>query len=194
MPPKAKFTREEIIAAALDIARKNGIEAVTARELGNVLNSSARPIFTVFINMDEVISEVLKAARELYNEYVQEGLKETPAFKGVGMSYIKFAMHEEKLFQILFMCEQEEVKDIDNVLAAIDENYEIILESVKDLYDLSDDEALGLYQNIWIYTHGIATLCATKVCNFTEEEVSRMLTEVFTGLLIKIKKDANSDK
>ena len=87
------------------------------------------------------------------------------------------------------MREQEEVKDIDNVLAAIDENYEIILVSVKDLYDLNDDEALGLYQNIWIYTHGIATLCATKVCNFTEEEVSRMLTEVFTGLLIKIKKD-----
>ena len=194
MPPKAKFTREEIIAAALEITRKEGIEGVTARELGNVLNSSARPIFTVFTNMDEVISEVLKAARELYNEYIKEGMKETPAFKGVGMSYIKFAMREEKLFQLLFMREQEEVKDIDNVLAAIDENYEIILESVKDLYKLNDDEALGLYQNIWIYTHGIATLCATKVCNFTEDEVGRMLTEVFTGLLIKIKKDAHSDK
>ncbi len=194
MPPKAKFTREEIIAAALEITRKNGIEAVTARELGNVLNSSARPIFTVFKNMDEVISEVLKTAMSIYNEYIKEGMKETPAFKGVGMSYIKFAMHEEKLFQLLFMREQDEVKDIDNVLASIDENYEIILESVKDLYKLYDDEALGLYQNIWIYTHGIATLCATKVCNFTEGEVSRMLTEVFTGLLIKIKKDAHSDK
>ncbi|MBD5520070.1 MAG: TetR/AcrR family transcriptional regulator [Lachnospiraceae bacterium] len=190
MPPKAKFTKEEIITAALEITRKDGIEAVTARELGNVLNSSARPIFTVFKNMDEVISEVLKAARKFYNEYVREGMKETPAFKGVGMSYIKFAMREEKLFQLLFMREQKEVKDIDNVLAAIDENYEIILNSVRDLYKLNDDDALGLYQNIWIYTHGIATLCATKVCNFTEEEVGRMLTEVFTSLLIKIKKDA----
>ena len=48
MPPKAKFTPEEILRAALDITREHGIGAVTARELGNRLGSSARPIFTVF--------------------------------------------------------------------------------------------------------------------------------------------------
>lgn len=187
MPPKAKFTREEIIAAALELTRKEGIEAVTARELGNVLNSSARPIFTVFKNMEEVISEVIQAAKLLYNDYINEGMKQEPAFKGIGMAYIKFAMREEKLFQLLFMREQEAVRDMDTVLAAIDENYEIILNSVKDYYQLKPDEALRIYQNIWIYTHGIAALCATKVCRFTEEEVSGMLTEVFMGLLKETK-------
>lgn len=189
MPPKAKFTKEEIIAAAIEITRKDGIEAVTARELGNVLNSSARPIFTVFKNMDEVISEVLKAAKALYKEYVYEGMKQAPAFKGIGMSYIKFAMYEEKLFQLLFMSEQEDAEDMDSILVRIDENYEVILKSVKDLYNLKDDEALRIYQNIWIYTHGIATLCATKVCRITEEEAGKMLTEVFTALLGKLKKE-----
>ncbi len=33
MPPKAKFTPEEILCAALDITREHGIGAVTAREL-----------------------------------------------------------------------------------------------------------------------------------------------------------------
>ena len=51
MPPKAKFTREEIITSALQIVRENGIADVTARELGERLGSSARPIFTVFENM-----------------------------------------------------------------------------------------------------------------------------------------------
>lgn len=186
MPPKAKFTREEIIAAALEITRRSGIEAVTAREIGKVLNSSARPIFTVFRNMEEVISEVTRAAKDLYNQYVYEGMQQKPAFKGIGMSYIKFAMYEEKLFQLLFMQEQEKTKNINNVLETIDENYEAILKSVRDYYQLRQDDAFRIYQNIWIYTHGIATLCATKVCRFTEEEVSGMLTEVFMGLLSKV--------
>ena len=33
MPPKAKFTRTQIVDAALDIVRECGIEGLTAREL-----------------------------------------------------------------------------------------------------------------------------------------------------------------
>ena len=40
MPPKPRFTREEIVAAALDIVSRKGIEALTARELGETLGSS----------------------------------------------------------------------------------------------------------------------------------------------------------
>ena len=54
MPPKPKFTREEIVGTALDLVREKGIEALTARELGAKLGSSARPIFTVFRNMEEL--------------------------------------------------------------------------------------------------------------------------------------------
>lgn len=107
MPPKAKFTKEEIIEAALAITRQDGLEAVTARELGSRLNSSARPVFTVFQNMEEVIEEVKNAARERYKEYIYEGLQEEPAFKGVGRAYIRFAVEEKRLFRLLFMSEQE---------------------------------------------------------------------------------------
>ena len=54
MPPKARFSKEEIVSMALQITREHGIGAVTARELGARLGSSARPIFTVFQNMEEV--------------------------------------------------------------------------------------------------------------------------------------------
>ena len=71
MPPKAKFSREEILEMALCIASESGIDAVTARELGNRLGSSARPIFTVFENMDEVKAMVIDCAKELYGKYVE---------------------------------------------------------------------------------------------------------------------------
>ena len=189
MPPKAKFTREEIIDAALTLVREQGIEAVTARELGAKLGSSARPIFTVFENMEEVRLEVLKSAKALYRQDVEKGLKQTPAFRGVGTAYIQFAIKEPKLFQLLFMTEQEENNDMDHILSAIDESYEEILRSVSEPYQLKEEDAKKLYRHLWIYTHGIASLCATKVCHFKKKEIEQMLSEVFAGLLEKVKRE-----
>lgn len=193
MPPKAKFTKEEIIAAALQIVRESGLEAVTARELGTRLGSSARPIFTVFDNMEEVLAGVEDVARELYRQYVERGLTQTPAFRGVGLEYIQFAIQEPKLFQLLFMSEKSGENDVAHVLALIDGNYEVILKSVQDLYGFDRENADKLYRHLWVYSHGIATLCATKVCRFTPQDIGGMLTEVFTGLFIKMKKEEQND-
>lgn len=193
MPPKAKFTKEEIIAAALQIVRESGLEAVTARELGARLGSSARPIFTVFDNMEEVLAGVEDMARELYRQYVERGLTQTPAFRGVGLEYIQFAIQEPKLFQLLFMSEKSGENDVAHVLALIDRNYEVILKSVQEPYGLSREKADRLYRHLWIYSHGIAALCATEVCHFTQQDIGEMLTEVFTGLFMKIKREEKDD-
>ncbi len=189
MPPKAKFTREEIIEAALEIVRNEGFAALTARALGAKLGSSARPIFTVFQSMEEVQQAVIGAAKALYKKYVQKGLSATPAFKGVGTQYILFSINEPKLFQLLFMGMRTDVPELSDVLPIIEENYDEILSSVKDGYGLTRETAEKLYRHLWIYTHGIAALCATKTCRFTGEEISTMMTEVFIGLLKSLKQD-----
>ena len=186
MPPKAKFTKEQIAQVALNIIREDGCEAVTARALATKLGSSACPIFTVFANMDEVIEEAVKLAKTIYAQYVQKGLQQQPAFKGVGTQYIQFAKDEPKLFQLLFMTETN-IASIDNFLPKIDGNYSAILNSVQVPYGLTELDAKNLYLHLTIYTHGIATLLARKVVTFTDTDISRMLTEVFVGLLKEIK-------
>ena len=52
MPPKAKFTKEQIVDVAVQVTREKGIEAVTAREMGNALGVSTRPVFTWFPTID----------------------------------------------------------------------------------------------------------------------------------------------
>ncbi len=198
MPPKAKFTPETIIQAGLDIIRENGMGALSARALGTKLGSSARPIFTVFQSMEEVQTEVTKSAKLLYAEYVKKGLEQESAFKGVGTQYILFAIQEPKLFQLLFMSEQKQKPAVANVLPIIDENYKDILLSVQNEYYLSEDKAEQLYRHLWIYTHGIAVLCATNMCVFTPEEISSLITQVFRGMLREMKegaleKSGNSD-
>lgn len=188
MPPKAKFTKEEILEAALQLVRENGVDALTARALGDRLGSSARPIFTVFQSMDEVRQGVEAAARRHYTGYVTAGLQQTavPAFKEVGMQYINFACNEPKLFQLLFMSERTSKPDVTEVLPVIDDNYSKILSSVQNSYSLNQKDSEWLYRHLWIYTHGIAVLCATRLCTFPAEEVGRMLTEVCMALLKEI--------
>lgn len=189
MPPKCKFSREEIIKTALDLTREKGINALTARALGTKLGSSPKPIFTVFENMEEVQSEVQKAAKALYAEYIRVGLHQKLAFKGVGTQYILFAIKEPKLFQLLFMSEQPQKPSVEGILPIIDESYEQILQSVQSGYGLGMKNAENLYRHLWIYSHGIAVLCATNMCSFTAEEIGKMMSEVFVSLLKEIKGD-----
>lgn len=194
MPPKAKFTKEDIIEASIDIVRKDGFSALTARALGAKLSSSARPIFTVFKSMEEVQQEVIKASKKLYTEYVEKGLSQEIPFKGVGEQYILFAMEEPKLFQLLFMKEQRNVPELSIVLTIIDDNYERILSSIQNGYSLDSVSAQRLYHHLWIYTHGIATMCANKMCSFTKQQIGELMTEVFSSLLKNMKAGKADDQ
>ena len=113
MPPKVRFTREEIIRAALYITRESGPEALTARSLAARLDCSAKPIFGLFRSMDEVQQEVLKAGYQFYGETIARAMEsgEYPPYKASGMAYIDFARREKHLFRLLFMRNrsQEEV-------------------------------------------------------------------------------------
>lgn len=185
MPPKSKFTKEEIADAALAEVERNGFDALTARTLASALGSSPRPIFTVFSGMDEVCAAVIDSANKLYNGYVDEGLKNDVPFRGVGGAYLRFAHEHPKLFMLLFMREQKEQLDERGVLNVIDQNAEKILQSVMNYYGLERGTAERLYMHLWVYTHGIATAVATKVCTFTDEKA--MLTEEFVAMMEHIK-------
>lgn len=193
MPPKAKFTRENIIVTALELVREAGANGLTARALGKKLGSSSCPIFGLFKNMDEVRTEVLTAAKKVYNGYVDVGLKSPMPFKGVGEQYIKFAQCEPELFKLLFMEEQIDNGNIVDILQTVDDNYEAILQSITNQYNLDASKAKALYTHLWIYTHGIATLINTNTCKFTEEEISSMMTDVFLGVFARIKGGNKND-
>ena len=48
MPPKPKFTREQLVDAAFELVREQGVDALVARELAKRLNTTTTPIFTFF--------------------------------------------------------------------------------------------------------------------------------------------------
>lgn len=188
MPPKAKYTKGEIVEAALKIVEDKGKDALTARSLGEALNSSPRPIFTVFSSMNEVWSEVYSLARKIYERYEDDAMEgsENP-FKGSGIGYIRFASERPRLFRLLFMSELETVPNIDDVLKGLDRYYETIINSVITQYGFCHETAAEIYRHMWIYSHGIASLLVTNVCTFTQEQISDMLNTVASSIIRKFK-------
>ena len=79
--------------------------------------------------------------------------------KNVGMQYIRFAIEEPKLFQLLFMSEQKAHPRLSNVLSLIDQNYQSIYLSIQKGYDVNQQTAERLYRHLWIYTRNRFSLC-----------------------------------
>lgn len=173
MPPKPKFSKEELIQAALELAREGGLEMIVARNLGRKLNTAPSTIFTHFASVEEIRQAVVEAARKLYNEYVEEGLGMVPPMKGFAIQYIRFAMEESSLYSVLFMNKHKDFKYVDFI---VDEgHYEKMISAAEDNFDIDREQAEFVYHNLWAYTHGIAVMCATGVCHFSVEEISQML-------------------
>lgn len=190
MPPKVKFTKAQIISAAVRIVRAAGMPALTARAISAELNCSVAPIFSVFDNMETLCGAVIEEVKRIYAEYIREGLCQPIPFKGVGEQYIKFAVEQPRFFQLLFMSEHK-VADINNLLPILDDNYEDILESVRKSYGLDGEYAEKMYKHLFIYTHGIATLCATGVYTFTADEMAKLMSEECMSLLKSLREQQN---
>ena len=193
MPPKPKFTKEKIVQTALDIVSQKGVEALTAKELGDALGSSARPIFTVFNSMGEVQDEVRAAAMRRFESFAEHKLPGMPLFKQVGMRMVLFGAKEPKLYQLLFMQENRSAVSFDDVFGELGPTAETCIALIQDEYGMSKDDAKLLFENVWIYTFGVGALCATRVCRFSEERLGQMLSTEFRAMMLLVKSGAGEN-
>ena len=187
MPPKPKFTRDEIVAAALEIVSRQGVEALTAKELGDALGTSARPIFTVFRSMAEVQEAVREAAMHRFEHFAEQKLPDMPLFKQVGMRMVLFGAQEPKLYRLLFMQEHRDAVRFDDVFGELGPTAETCIALIRDAYHLGEAEAKLLFEHMWIYTFGVGALCATRVCRFSEAALGEMLTTEFQAMMLLVR-------
>lgn len=182
-----KIQKEDIINAALEIIRENGLNNVQARNIAKKLNCSTQPIFYQFANMEELKNELLKEVLEIYRKYMKVDKKAHP-YKEMGKGYIRFAKEEPKLFQLIFMSENN--LNAENFIKHDKKVYEDILKYVSNVTRINSEENVSNFHlKMWIFTHGIATMIATKTCEISEKQISKMLTEEFEALMLLEKKN-----
>lgn len=181
MPPKAKITKEDIIAASIYIIRENGIDALNARSIAKKLNCSTQPIFSNYSSMYELKADVIDSANKIHNEYLERAMQDNDyapyIYKAIGIYYIKFAKEERELFKLLFMRDRskEEIKDEK-------EEIEWIIKLISADTGLSLDDAYIFHLQMWIYVHGIAVMFATSYLDWDWQMIDQMLTDAYMGL------------
>lgn len=180
MPPKLKFTREQVVAAALEIVRTGGMAALTARSLAAALGSSAKPVFGLFENMQQVQDEVIRAANAEYQKFLYTEMMRSAyqPYKASGMAYIAFARQSPELFKLLFMRDRTAMEQTQSEDESIDDIVSLISRNT----GLSRENARLFHLEMWIFVHGIATMIVTGYLDWDEEYVSGALTDAYEGL------------
>ena len=176
MPPKVKFQKEEIIRAALNVARKKGIDAVTAREVAAELSVSPRPIFTWYESMDELRHDVYELAKEQYRACIKRGLEDPISFFGLWQQYLCFAREEPELYKLLFLSKPDGV--VGGAMEALKFSQDLARDSLMRIYNLDAHAADCYFRDIWLIAFSYATLIVTDDCPYTMEEMMAVGTEV----------------
>jgi AcrR family transcriptional regulator len=157
MPPKKKFNKKEMLDAAFEIARNEGLLNLSARTIAESLGCSTSPIYSAFGSMEKVEEGVCKMSTELLLKYQTIPRTGFP-FMDMGLGYIVFAKEEKRLFRDMFM----------NIDALKPFSQEMVKYASSELMDnvMRDDPALKcldgeqkseLLQIMWTFSHGIAT-------------------------------------
>ena len=175
MPPACRFTREQIVAAALAITRERGFDAVTARAIADILHSSSKVIFSAFSGMDDLLAATIAAADAQYRAYSADF---------VGTAYIRFARNDPNLFQLLYMRDRRREDHSGDA-----ENIAVLVDFLMAKLSLTREDATLLHIEMWAYVHGIAVLCASGQQNWDDALISRMLTDGFEGIKSRFQKN-----
>ncbi len=190
MPPKQRYTREEIVQAALELVREDGLTAVTARALAARLDCSVKPIFGLFRNMEEVQQALLSAAYNIYQSRLTQAMNAgaLPPYKASGMAYIQFAREEPELFRLLFMRDRTH-----EAPAPEGEELEGLYQLIQRNTGLSRELAMRFHLESWVYVHGIAVMLATHYLDWPTEEINAVMTDLYEGLKYRFTKGGRED-
>ena len=176
MAPKVKFRKEEIVNAALSVARRAGADAVTAREVAAELGVSTRPIFTYFDSIEQLKGEVFQLAKERYRAQIERGLADPVPFLGVWRQYLRFAKDEPELYKLLFLTKPGSASG--GAVEAMRFSQALARESIMRVYDMDARTADAYFRDLWLTAFSFATLIVTDDCPWSEEEMLAIGAEI----------------
>ena len=192
MPPNVKITKEMIVDAAFEIARMEGADKITARNISEKLKCSTQPVLYHFTSIEEIKREVYKKADEFHTAYIMNmQIDCDDPMLAIGINYIRFAVEEGHLFHLLFQTNEFAGTNMVNLL---DEGELLPIISVfQQEMDISIAQAKEIFTILFICVHGYASMYANNSMVYDEGAIVTTLTKVFYGAVYAAKED-NDEK
>ena len=188
MPAKVKVTKEEIIDAAFEIARKTGAENINARTVSERLNCSTQPVMYHFATIEELKRTVYAKADLYHSEYLMN-MKKTPkgAALGIGMNYIRFAIEEPHLFRFLFQSDYFCGKTLLELIDA--EELSPVLSAMQGALETGLEQTKKVFLTVFLFAHGYASIIANNSLKYDEEIINSQLEQAYRGALLAVQEE-----
>ena len=187
MPRKESITQEMLLCAALSIARKEGMENVTARKLANEAGCSTQPIFRIYRNMEELQEAVFQRSADYFSDFYGSfpQTHETP-FTDLAMAYISFARKEENLFRMLFLNATPGRMSTYELVNGREKGF--IRTELSRIQGLTPSQAEMLFSRLWVFIHGMACMALCGDFDLTAEETIQMVENAFESFRDNLQK------
>lgn len=170
MPPKQRFTREQIVNAAFAIAKKEGLSGVSVRKVANKLGSSTAPIYANFRNAAALLQAVVDKVNEVSRQLLAEQ-NSGDSFRDIGVASLRFARQYSVLFRDMLFSGQ-----VRGFTEKIDP---FLVEQMKQsphLQGLTDQDLHTLLAKMRIFQLGMSAMVATADA-IAEDEALQLLGE-----------------
>lgn len=183
MPPKPKITRDMVIDAAFEVARKAGAENINARTVSKKLSCSTQPVMYHFATIEELKKAAYAKADSYHSEYLMNiRSPKKGVMLGIGLNYIRFAVEEPHLFRFLFqsnfftgttLLEMINAEELAPVLLAMQEAVGGSIEQVKEIF-----------LTIFLFAHGYASIIANNSLAYDEKLIEVHIERAYTGAIL----------
>ena len=171
MPPKIRFSKDDVVLAAYEVTRQKGLEAVNARSVAAQIGCSTQPLFREFSCMEDIKKEVFLHARDCFDKMTADEIKkEENTLKAQGRVYLTLAKNEPNLFRMLFMHKRNEECANFAITRACQRAAEY-----GQIMNVETDEASDTYINFWMFIHGMATMFATGYLTLSDDVTEEVL-------------------
>ena len=187
MPPKTKVTKDMVVKAAVEVARKNGYGQVNARTVAEELRCSTQPVMYHFATIDSLKRAAYAETDRMHTEYLMNTPPGQDPILGIGLNYIRFAVEEPQLFRFLFesgyakennLLEMLDSEELSPILAAMREGLGMDLKRTKDVF-----------LTVALFAHGYASMLAGNALEYDEALIAEHLERAWKGAVLAVEQE-----
>ena len=188
MPPKAKITKDMVMDAAFEVARKIGAENINARTVSNELNCSTQPVMYHFETIEALKRAAYKKTDVYHTEYLMS-ISETQEdiMLGIGLNYIRFAVEEPNLFRFLF----QSGFAVENSLLEMINSEELmpVLSVMQKAMNINIEQTKEIFITLLLFVHGYASIIVNNSLEYDENLISTHLKRVYAGAILAMQEE-----
>ncbi len=186
MPPSVRYSREEIGREAYELVREQGIDALTARDLAARLGVSTRPIFTAFLNMDDLESFIREMAYSEIDDAISSSVTAKSSVSDIGRALIRFSEKEKNIWDLAFSGSGRNVSSKDKK-KLFPQSTAKALSLIRSKCALCESDAQFVLMHFFLFVISICSFSSSFSIDLKTTEIKKMLDDEYNALVLYVK-------